>query len=55
MKILIVPMAAMAETSGPSSRCAALAKGFADASVQEICKNAGVTTGALYTRYKGKA
>ncbi len=31
-----------------------LAKGFANASVQEICKNAGVTTGALYTRYKGK-
>lgn len=34
MKILIVPMAAMAETSGPSSRCAALAKGFADAGTE---------------------
>lgn len=29
MKILIVPMAAMAETSGPSSRCRLLAEGFA--------------------------
>ena len=28
MKILIVPMAAMAETSGPSSRCRLLAEGF---------------------------
>ena len=37
-----------------SAREQFLAKSFADASVQEICKNAGVTTGALYTRYKGK-
>ena len=37
-----------------SAREQFLAKGFANASVQEICKNAGVTTGALYTRYKGK-
>ena len=28
MKILIVPMVAMAETSGPSSRCRLLAEGF---------------------------
>lgn len=31
-----------------------LRKGFLDASLQEICKNAGVTTGALYKRFKGK-
>ena len=31
-----------------------LQKGFLDASLQEICKNAGVTTGALYKRFKGK-
>lgn len=31
MKILIVPMAAMAETSGPSSRCRLLAEGFSKA------------------------
>ena len=34
MKILIVPMAAMAETSGPSSRCRILAKGFAEAGLK---------------------
>lgn len=31
-----------------------LRKGFLDASLQEICKNAGVTTGALYKRFTGK-
>jgi len=31
-----------------------LEKGFAKASLSEICKNAGVTTGALYKRYQGK-
>ncbi|MCT4542116.1 MAG: TetR/AcrR family transcriptional regulator [Vallitalea sp.] len=32
-----------------------LDKGFLNASVKEICEKAGVTTGALYKRYKGKA
>ncbi|MDD3403231.1 MAG: TetR/AcrR family transcriptional regulator [Hespellia sp.] len=31
-----------------------LEKGFEKASLQNICKNAEVTTGALYKRYKGK-
>jgi len=31
-----------------------LAKGFADASLREMCKKAGVTTGALYKRFSGK-
>ena len=31
-----------------------LEKGFEKASLAEICKAAGVTTGALYKRYKGK-
>ena len=31
-----------------------LAKGFACSSLRTICKNAGVTTGAVYKRYKGK-
>jgi AcrR family transcriptional regulator len=31
-----------------------LSKGFLKASVKTICENAGVTTGALYKRYKGK-
>ena len=31
MKILIVPMAALAETNGPASRCRALALGFKNA------------------------
>ena len=31
-----------------------LQKGFKDASLAEICKAAGVTTGALYKRYEGK-
>lgn len=31
-----------------------LEKGFADASVREMCKKAGVTTGALYKRFSGK-
>lgn len=34
MKIMIVPMAAMAETHGPASRCRILAKGFRDAGVE---------------------
>lgn len=29
-------------------------KGFSGASLQEICKNAGVTTGAVYIRYRNK-
>lgn len=31
-----------------------LRKGFLEASLQEICRNAGVTTGALYKRFRGK-
>ncbi len=31
-----------------------LKRGFSNASLREICKNAGVTTGALYKRFKGK-
>lgn len=31
-----------------------LKKGFEKASLADICKSAGVTTGALYKRYKGK-
>ena len=31
-----------------------LKKGFSAASLQEICRNAGVTTGAIYTRYRSK-
>ncbi len=31
-----------------------LDKGFLDASLKSICANAGVTTGAIYRRYKGK-
>ncbi len=34
MKILLVPMAAMAETSGPSSRCRLLVEGFAKAGAE---------------------
>ena len=30
-----------------------LSKGFLEASLKTICDNAGVTTGALYKRYKG--
>ncbi|SFX82422.1 TetR/AcrR family transcriptional regulator [Ruminococcus sp. XPD3002] len=37
-----------------SARAQFIEKGFAKASVSEICRNAGVTTGALYIRYKGK-
>ena len=37
-----------------SARTQFMEKGFAKASVSEICRNAGVTTGALYIRYKGK-
>ena len=31
-----------------------LKKGFEMASLAEICQTAGVTTGALYKRYRGK-
>ena len=31
-----------------------LSKGFEKASLKEICNNAGVTTGAIYKRYKDK-
>ncbi len=31
-----------------------LAKGFLEASLKKICDDAGVTTGAIYRRYKGK-
>ena len=34
MKVLLVPMAAMAETSGPSGRCRLLAEGFKDAGIE---------------------
>lgn len=34
MKILIVPMAAAAETSGPVGRCALIARGLADAGIE---------------------
>ncbi len=34
MKLLLVPMAAMAETTGPSSRCRSLAEGFRDAGIE---------------------
>lgn len=37
-----------------SARAEFLDKGFEKASLTTICKNAGVTTGALYKRYKGK-
>lgn len=31
-----------------------LKKGYAEAQLKDICREAGVTTGALYKRYKGK-
>ncbi len=31
-----------------------LTKGFLDASLQKICTDAGVTTGSIYRRYRGK-
>ncbi len=34
MKVLLVPMADMAETSGPSNRCRLLAEGFIDAGIE---------------------
>lgn len=37
-----------------SAKTEFLEKGYQNASLQDICKNAGVTTGALYKRYKGK-
>lgn len=36
MRILIVSMAAMAETSGPSGRCRMLAEGFRDAGIETV-------------------
>lgn len=37
-----------------SARDEFIKNGFLNASLQEICRNAGVTTGALYKRFKGK-
>ena len=37
-----------------SARKEFLAHGFRDAQLKNICREAGVTTGALYKRYKGK-
>lgn len=37
-----------------SAKAEFLTKGFAQASLRQICANAGVTTGALYKRYSGK-
>ena len=37
-----------------SARTEFLASGFEKASLKTICEGAGVTTGALYKRYKGK-
>lgn len=37
-----------------SARKEFLLKGYMDASLREICRNAGVTTGALYKRFSGK-
>ncbi len=37
-----------------SAKIEFLSKGYVDASLREICKNAGVTTGALYKRFSGK-
>ena len=37
-----------------SARAEFLASGFEKASLKTICEGAGVTTGALYKRYKGK-
>lgn len=37
-----------------SARAEFLKHGFQNASLKEICQRAGVTTGALYKRYKGK-
>lgn len=37
-----------------SARAEFLEKGFEKASLKAICEGAGVTTGALYKRYKGK-
>ena len=34
MRVLLIPMAAMAETSGPSSRCRILAEGFREAGIE---------------------
>ncbi len=37
-----------------SAKAEFLQKGFKNTSLREICKKAGVTTGALYKRYSGK-
>ena len=37
-----------------SARKEFLTYGFEKASLKSICEGAGVTTGALYKRYKGK-
>jgi AcrR family transcriptional regulator len=37
-----------------SARAEFLEKGYLNASLNDICKNAGITTGALYKRYSGK-
>ncbi|MCR5830439.1 MAG: TetR/AcrR family transcriptional regulator [Lachnospiraceae bacterium] len=37
-----------------SARKEFMEKGFLNAELKNICKNAGVTTGAVYKRYKGK-
>jgi len=37
-----------------SAKAEFLEKGFKNASLREICKGAGVTTGALYKRFSGK-
>ena len=37
-----------------SARKEFLENGFEKASLKDICEGAGVTTGALYKRYKGK-
>mgnify|MGYP000013623508 CR=1 FL=1 len=37
-----------------SARTEFLTSGFEKASLKTICEGAGVTTGALYKRYKGK-
>lgn len=49
------PTRASTLASLDSARREFLARGFEGASLQSICADAGVTTGALYKRYKGKA
>lgn len=51
-------MAAADHTIDPkildSARKEFLSRGYVEASLREICRNAGVTTGALYKRFPGK-